>query len=118
MSISGNNSIGPGISGYAEKVQTGSAARESIGVSETAKSEPTPLMGTRKDMEKELDNLNKFLQSKNTHLKFTLHERLNEYYVQVIDDNDTVIREIPSKKIMDMVANMYETMGILIDEKR
>lgn len=74
---------------------------------------------TRADLEREVENLNKFMQSSSTHLKFTLHEKLNEYYVQVISDHDnTVVREIPSKKIMDMVAKMHEMIGLLVDEKR
>lgn len=68
---------------------------------------------------KELDNLNKFVQSGNTHLKFTFHEKLNEYYVQIIDDQtNEVIREVPSKKILDMVAKIHEMIGLLVDEKR
>lgn len=118
MSISGNNSIGSSMAGYPEKVSLGSATRESGGASEPIPANQAEVKESRKDLEKELDNLNKFLQSSTTHLKFTLHERLNEYYVQVVDGDDKVVREIPSKKIMDMVANMYETLGILIDEKR
>ncbi|MGC5324872.1 flagellar protein FlaG [Brevibacillus sp. SYSU BS000544] len=73
----------------------------------------------RKELEKEMEGLNKWLQSGTTHLKFQLHEKLNEYYVAVVDDQtNQVIREIPSKKMMDMVAKMHEMIGILIDEKR
>ncbi len=81
--------------------------------------EKTDKTYTKKELEKAVEGLNKWLQSGTTHLKFNLHEKLHEYYVQVIDDNTKeVIREIPSKKIMDMVAQMYETIGILVDEKR
>lgn len=74
---------------------------------------------TSKDLVREVDNLNKFLQSSTTHVKFTLHEKLNEYYVQVVNDQTSeVIREIPSKKVMDMVAKMHEMIGLLVDEKR
>nr|WP_276531873.1 flagellar protein FlaG [Brevibacillus invocatus] len=71
------------------------------------------------DLVREIEGLNKFLQSSSTHLKFTLHEKLNQYYVQIINDHDnTVVREIPSKKMMDMVAQMHEMIGLLVDEKR
>ncbi len=70
-------------------------------------------------LNKEIEGLNKWLQASSTHLKFQLHDKLNEYYVEVIDDQtNQVIREIPSKKMMDMVAQMHEMIGILIDEKR
>ncbi|MED1801460.1 flagellar protein FlaG [Brevibacillus porteri] len=118
MSISGNNSIGPNLLGYADKLSTSSGTKE-IGVgSEAVPGNPAVKRESRESIEKELENLNKFLQSGSTHLKFTLHEKLNEYYVQVLDGNNKVVREIPSKKIMDMVANMYETLGIIVDEKR
>ncbi|WP_312109726.1 flagellar protein FlaG [Brevibacillus reuszeri] len=74
---------------------------------------------TRPDLRNEIAGINKWLQSTNTHVKFTLHEDLNEYYVQVINDQtNEVIREIPSKKMMDMVAKMHEMVGLLVDEKR
>lgn len=73
----------------------------------------------KRDLEKEIAGINKWLQSTSSHVKFTLHEGLNEYYVQVISDQtNEVIREIPSKKMMDMVAKMHEMIGLLVDEKR
>ena len=46
------------------------------------------------------------------------HEKLNEYYVTVIDpQTDEIIREIPPKKMLDMYAAMADYIGILIDEK-
>jgi len=74
---------------------------------------------SKEQLGKELEGINKWLQTTSTHLKFTLHEELNEYYVQVInDETQEVIREIPSKKVMDMVAKFHEMLGLLIDEKR
>lgn len=74
---------------------------------------------SKDELSKEIDGINKWLQSTNTHVKFTLHEELNEYYVQVINDQtQEVIREVPSKKVMDMVAKFHEMVGLLVDEKR
>lgn len=73
---------------------------------------------TKNEINKEIGYLNKWLGSKNTHLQFVLHEKLNEYYVKVIDDKtNEVIKEIPSKKIMDIVAHFYEKLGFIIDKK-
>ncbi|QOS98069.1 flagellar protein FlaG [Brevibacterium sp. JNUCC-42] len=72
----------------------------------------------KKELQDEVAALNKFMQAKETHLKFNLHEKLGEYYVQVIDNKtDEVVREIPSKKMMDTVAQMYELIGIMVDRK-
>jgi len=66
-----------------------------------------------------IESMNAFMEPSHTSLKFELHEKLNDYYVQVIDDNTKeVVREIPSKKVLDMYAAMREFMGLMIDEKR
>lgn len=122
MSLNGSNMVGnsSGLPVYSDKLpglQTGGSQAGSVPDGQTGSTlEKQP---TRKELEREVENLNKFLQSSTTHIKFTLHEELNEYYVQVINDQtNEVIREIPSKKVMDMVAKMHEMIGLLIDEKR
>lgn len=70
------------------------------------------------DLEKVVKSLNDFLQPVNTHLKFELHEDLNEYYVTVVDNQtNEVLKEIPSKKLLDIYAKMADYMGILFDKK-
>jgi len=64
------------------------------------------------------DSMNKFLETANTQLRFKFHEKLNEYYVTVVDSTtDEVIREIPSKKLLDIHAEMREFVGLLVDRK-
>ena len=64
------------------------------------------------------DSLNKFMESSNTELRFKLHDELKEYYVTIIDSKtDEVVREIPSKKLMDIHAAMREFVGLLVDRK-
>lgn len=64
------------------------------------------------------ESMNTFLASANTQLRFKFHEKLNEYYVTIIDSKtDEVVREIPSKKLMDIHAAMREFVGLLVDRK-
>ncbi len=64
------------------------------------------------------DSMNTFLESANTQLRFKFHEKLNEYYVTIVDSKtDEVIREIPSKKLLDIHAAMREFVGLLVDRK-
>lgn len=64
------------------------------------------------------DSMNTFLESANTQLRFKFHEKLNEYYVTIVDSKtDEVIREIPSKKLLDFHAEMREFVGLLVDRK-
>jgi flagellar protein FlaG len=51
-------------------------------------------------------------------LRFAYHEKLHDYYIQVIDnETNQVIREIPSKKILDHYAAIAERFGLAVDEK-
>ena len=69
-------------------------------------------------MEEVVKGMNDFLIPVNTSIKFELHDKLNDYYVTVIDDiTHEVIKEIPSKKLLDTYANMMEFVGLLVDKK-
>ncbi|MDE3840139.1 flagellar biosynthesis protein FlaG [Bacillus methanolicus] len=70
------------------------------------------------EVEKIVKGLNEFLQPSQTSIKFELHEKLNEYYVTVVDDRThEVIKEIPSKKLLDIYAAMTEFLGLVVDKK-
>ncbi|UKS64797.1 flagellar protein FlaG [Rossellomorea marisflavi] len=65
-----------------------------------------------------LNGMNEFVSSANTHLKFEYHDRLNEYYVTIVDDvTQEIVKEIPAKKFLDMHADMAEFMGLVVDKK-
>lgn len=118
MSIQGSNLAGNGKIPYVDKFP-GGESQPTIQADKAKVATLTEKNISKEDLEREIESLNKFMETRSTHLKFTLHEELNEYYVQVISDHDnTVVKEIPSKKIMDMVAKMHEMIGLLVDEKR
>ncbi|NHM29954.1 flagellar protein FlaG [Bacillus sp. C11] len=72
----------------------------------------------KEKIEEVVKGLNDFLQPAHTSLKFKLHEKLNEYYVTIVDDNtNEVVNEIPSKKLLDIFADMKEHLGLLMDKK-
>ena len=65
-----------------------------------------------------IEIMNKFLQASHTSLKFELHDELNEYYVTLVDDvTQEVVKEIPSKKLLDVYAAMTEFLGLMVDKK-
>ena len=73
---------------------------------------------TKKQVHDVVDGLNKFLQPTNTSIQFKYHEKLHEYYVQVVDsETDKTIKEIPPKKLLDVYASMLEYVGLLVDKK-
>lgn len=65
-----------------------------------------------------VDSMNKFMEASPTALKFEFHEKLNEYYVKIIDEKTReVVREIPPKKMLDYYAAMNEFIGLMVDKK-
>ncbi|QKY69938.1 flagellar protein FlaG [Lentibacillus sp. CBA3610] len=65
-----------------------------------------------------VSQLNELMEPARTNLKFELHDKLEDYFVKVIDhDTEEVIREIPPEKMLDMYAAMAEFLGLLVDEK-
>uniref|UniRef100_C5D7S6 Flagellar protein FlaG protein n=1 Tax=Geobacillus sp. (strain WCH70) TaxID=471223 RepID=C5D7S6_GEOSW len=73
---------------------------------------------SKEKLEEVVKGLNEFLQPSQTSLKFKLHDELQEYYVQIINERtNEVIREIPPKKLLDMYAAMMEFVGLVVDKK-
>jgi flagellar protein FlaG len=69
-------------------------------------------------LEEVVDGLNHFLEPTHTSVRFKLHEKLNEYYVVIINDNtDEVVKDIPAKKLLDTYATMAEHLGLFVDRK-
>jgi flagellar protein FlaG len=66
-----------------------------------------------------VDKMNKALEGSNRRFEYSVHEKTHGIMIKVIDETTgKVIREIPPKKILDMVANMMEMAGLLVDERR
>lgn len=69
-------------------------------------------------LESKIQEINEILETVTTAVKFQLHEKLEVYYVQVINTKtDEVMKEIPQKKFLDMYASMVEFAGVIVDEK-
>lgn len=72
----------------------------------------------KEKLEEIVKGMNDFLSPTTTSLRFELHDELNKYYVKVIDERTKeVIREIPSKKLLDIYASMTEFLGLAVDKK-
>lgn len=84
---------------------------------ETALKEENKVV-SKEQLEQVVDKMNDFLEPVRRNVKFVMHEKLEKYYVTVVDaDKDEVIREIPPKKMLDMYAEMADFMGLLINKK-
>lgn len=71
-----------------------------------------------KGLLKAIESTNEDLQAYNRRIEFSIHEKTKDIMIKVVDrDTDEVVREIPPEKIKDMVANILERAGLLIDER-
>lgn len=71
-----------------------------------------------KDTKKAVDKLNKLLEDTPTHLEYEIYGKLNSVMIKVVDDNTKeVVKEIPPKKIVDMVDKLCELAGLFMDKK-
>lgn len=70
------------------------------------------------DINKAVDKLNKFMEDEDIHAEYEVHDKLNQIMIKIIDNKTKdVLLEVPPKKILDMVAEMCEMVGILVDKK-
>lgn len=70
------------------------------------------------EAKKMVDSLNEFVEASKSELKFEFHEKLDEYFVKLVNPKTKeTVREIPPKKLLDMYAAMAEFMGLLVDKK-
>lgn len=72
----------------------------------------------RDDLQKAIDDTNRILFGKNDRFEFKIHEGTNRMIVKLVDnETDEIIKEIPSEKILDLVASIWDLVGILVDER-
>lgn len=71
-------------------------------------------------LETAVDTINQTLDAFDRGLKFSIHEDTNRIMVKVVDRSnfkEEVIREIPPEKILDMLAEVLDMIGLLIDQR-
>lgn len=72
----------------------------------------------REEVEKTIEKLNRLMGLFEKRMKFEVHEEANRIMVKIIDEKSgEVLREVPPKKILDMLSSFAEYVGILIDKK-
>ena len=65
-----------------------------------------------------IESSNEKLKPYGSKLEFSIHEKTGDVMIKVVDSiTDELIREIPPKKIIDMLASMLERAGLLVDKR-
>lgn len=85
----------------------------------------TEAMAEKSSVEKEhevikaIEKANKHIRTYDRRLEFVIHDKTKQIMIKVINtEDDSTIREIPSEKVLDMVAHLWEMAGLLVDEHR
>ena len=65
-----------------------------------------------------IEKANKDFIAYDRKFEFSIHEATKQIMVKIIDvTTDEVIRELPPEKVLDMVAAIWEVVGIIVDRK-
>ncbi|WP_238988834.1 flagellar protein FlaG [Calorimonas adulescens] len=65
-----------------------------------------------------IEDANKKLVGPDTRLEFSIHEGTHKIVVKIInEETNEVIKEIPPEKILDLVAKIWEIVGLFVDKK-
>lgn len=66
-----------------------------------------------------IEKANKAISLANRRFEYSIHQKTKQIMIKVIDtDTNEIVREIPPEKILDLVANIWENMGIIVNERR
>lgn len=70
------------------------------------------------DLTSAIEVANRAIFEDNDHFEFAIHEGTGRVMVKLINnETDEVIKEIPPEKILDLVASIWDLVGILVDER-
>ncbi|MBC2582582.1 flagellar protein FlaG [Clostridium sp. DJ247] len=73
---------------------------------------------TEQDVKKAVDKLNELLEGKSTHVEYEQVGKSKHMAIRIVDSQTKeVIKEIPPKKIIEMIDKLCEMAGIMIDGK-
>ena len=69
-------------------------------------------------VEKNVEELNEFLESYNTEAIISNHEVFGDTMIKIVNKSTKeVLLEIPPQKLLDMVAKLCEIVGLKLDKK-
>lgn len=88
-------------------------------LSELSEFEKRELPVSEKVVLEAIERANKAISIANRRLEYAIHDKTKDIIVKVINtETEEIIREIPPEKMLDMVACIWEMIGIIVDERR
>ncbi len=99
--------------------QEGSWGSSAKNPSQMTQAEKNALPISEKAMLEAIEKANKSVSGADTRFEFSIHEKTKQIMVKVIDEeSNEIIRQIPPEKILDMIAGIWDVVGLFVDEKR
>ncbi|MEW8973773.1 MAG: flagellar protein FlaG [Tissierellaceae bacterium] len=69
-------------------------------------------------LEEAVEETNQMIFKDDRRFEFRIHEGTKRIMVKLIDnETDEIVKEIPPEKILDLVASIWDLVGILVDER-
>jgi flagellar protein FlaG len=73
---------------------------------------------TKEELEMVASDLSDFMQSLNTDIHFSIHEKSGRMQVQVVDlKTQDVLKEFPPEELLDTIGAIRDYVGALLDKK-
>lgn len=70
------------------------------------------------DIKKAAEKLNKLFEDRETHVEYEIYGKFKDITIKIIENSTKkVVKEIPPKKLIDMVDKLCELAGMFVDDK-
>ena len=70
-------------------------------------------------LDEAIKQMNRAAEAFNVELKFSVHEGTDRVMVQVVNkESQEIIREIPPERVLNMVAQIQNMIGLFVDSRR
>lgn len=88
------------------------------GTTQTHQEKPQEVVFSKEELQKKVDEINEYVLGFNAQFSFKVHEGTGRTFVRLIDmQTHDVIKEIPPENMLDVVAGIWDLMGIVVDRK-
>jgi len=103
-----------GLSAQVQAAVSMASPKPSATKTATPKAEPV----IPSDLQQTLRDMQRLSEAFNTHLSFSVNQKLDSIIVKVVDSQtDKVVREIPPAELQHVYEAIRETIGLLFDRK-
>lgn len=88
------------------------------GQNQTQQKKSQEVIFSKEELQKKVDEINEYVLGFNAQFSFKVHEGTGRTFVRLIDmQTHDVIKEIPPENMLDVVAGIWDLMGIVVDRK-